>query len=175
MEEEGARKRAARGGANRGFLGGLNEEDEDMEAEDDARAVDEARRRHGEPADKRAGPPLPAQAPVAGAGAREAAKRALQGNAHAQGRANAAVAPNPAYDGRAGQRDRGRRTGKEMFELDMDAATLLARRHKRGGHTGGGMNLAGIGAGGSPLGKVDVSVREVPAGLQDPGSPMRID
>ena len=98
MEEEGARRRAAKGGANRGFLGGLNEEDEDEYVEDE-HMVAEARQRHGEEADpRRAVPPIPQ---TQGAGAKEAAKRALQGTAPARTAANM-------YDGRAGQRDRGR-------------------------------------------------------------------
>jgi hypothetical protein len=37
-----------------------------------------------------------------------------------------------AYDGRAGQRDQGR-TARLPFELDLDNATLIGRRHNRGG------------------------------------------
>lgn len=156
MEEEGARRRAAKGGANRGFLAGLNEEDEDG-YEEDERAVAEARQRHGEQPDvwgrDRAVPQ------GAGAGSKEAAKRALQGNIHAYVKQGA-----PVYDGRAGQRDRGRKTGNSPFELDMDGATLLGRRHKRG--VDGGMAM-----GGSPLAQAAAEKR-LP---QTPGSPMRVD
>ncbi|KAH9853854.1 Pkinase-domain-containing protein [Lenzites betulinus] len=128
MEEEGARRRAAKGGANRGFLQNLNESDE--EEEEDA-------------------------VPRAGTGAKVAAQRAVQGDA---------------YDGRAGQRDRGRRTGgsggPKPFELDLDGATLLGRRHKRGADT------PASGFGGSPLAQVnDAHVQP----LEVPMSPMRVD
>jgi len=108
MEEEGARRRAQKGGANRGFLNNLNEDDEDEEEP---------------PTISRRQQPQQQVAPVAGqagvgAGAKAAAKRAV-----AEG-----------YDGRAGPRDRGR-TRQQPFELDMDGATLLGRRTKRA--TGG--------------------------------------
>ncbi|TBU32196.1 Pkinase-domain-containing protein [Dichomitus squalens] len=126
MEEEGARRRAQKGGANRGFLQNLNESDEDEDAK-----------------------PLPKQ-PPAGAGAKVAANRAVVGNA---------------YDGRAGQRDRGRETGaSKPFELDMDHATLLGRRHRRG--------VDSSVVSGSPLSK------EAPGNDQStevPMSPMRVD
>ncbi|KAF7795881.1 hypothetical protein EIP86_007048 [Pleurotus ostreatoroseus] len=154
MEEEGARRRAAKGGANRGFLGGLNEEDED-EYREDEHTVAEARQRHGEPS-----APPHERAPPAGAGAKEAAKRALQGNTHAKHVA-------PLYDGRAGPRDRARK-GNTPFELDLDNATLLGRRHKRGMDGGAARGLA---LGGSPLIQAD----ERSALPENPGSPMRVD
>ncbi|KAF7331954.1 Protein kinase domain-containing protein [Mycena kentingensis (nom. inval.)] len=100
MEEEGARRRKykGRGGAGvRGFLGGLNEDDEEDFEEEDTKS--------------------------AGAFA----------------------------GGRAGQRDRGRNTGPRSagakgFELDMDGATLLGRRHR-----GKGVGLR------SPLGQENVT------------------
>lgn len=102
MEEEGARRRAQKGGANRGFLSGLNEEDEE---EDEQKIEDVLRRERTQ-----------------GIGAKVAAKRAV------------ADGLGPRYDGRAGQRDQGKKLGgSKPFELDMDAATLLGRRHKRGG------------------------------------------
>ncbi len=132
MEEEGARRRAQKGGANRGFLTNLNESDEEEES-------------------------LPVKQLPAGAGAKVAAKRAVQ---------------DSAYDGRAGQRDRGTRTSgvkKGGFELDLEGATLLGRRHKRGADGG----VAGIGAhGGSPLNQV-TKERDQP--LEVPMSPMRVD
>ncbi|KAI0366355.1 Pkinase-domain-containing protein [Pilatotrama ljubarskyi] len=134
MEEEGARRRAQKGGANRGFLQNLNESDEEEEA------------------------PRQAQA---GTGAKVAAKRAVQGDA---------------YDGRAGQRDRGRRTGggsgnsgPKPFELDLDGATLLGRRHKRGVD-------GGAAYGGSPLARgamIQDQDRDQP--VETPMSPMRVD
>lgn len=124
MEEEGARRRAQKGGANRGFLPNLNESDEE---EDHA---------------------VPRQLP-AGSGMKVAAKRAVQGDA---------------YDGRAGQRDRGRRTGRttKPFELDMNSATLLGRRHKRGP---GGVIAD------SPL----TTQRQDEQPMETPMSPMRVD
>lgn len=129
MEEEGARKRAQKGGANRGFLQNLNESDE----EDDK--------------------PLSTQIPV-GTGAKLAANRAVAGNV------NVSV-----YDGRAGQRDRGQRSGgSKPFELDMDGATLLGRRHRR--VVDGGVNNN------SPLSQ---AVGQNQAPLEVPTSPMRMD
>ncbi|TCD70499.1 hypothetical protein EIP91_003260 [Steccherinum ochraceum] len=175
MEEEGARRRAQKGGANRGALSGLNEEDDEDEAEaEEAEMVEDARRRYGDkvgrelderrqrgPAgqqtqlDQAQNAPVPA---AAGAGAKVAAKRAVQGGA-------GQPVSSRLYDGRAGQRDRAKRSGNTPFELDLDGATLLGRRHKRGGDAPGGM--AGVGAfGGSPLAK------QLP---ENPGSPMRVD
>ncbi|THH33804.1 hypothetical protein EUX98_g444 [Antrodiella citrinella] len=166
MEEEGPRRRAQKGGANRGFLSGLNEEDDEEEAEaDDAEVVEDARRRHGEPVQRRkaAGQATQldraenAQGPAAaGAGAKAAAKRAVQGQ----------PGSSRLTDGRAGQRDRARRTGNVPFQLDLDGATLLGRRHKRvDGPTPG---ITGVGAfGRSPLAK-----EQLP---DNPGSPMRVN
>ncbi|KII95335.1 hypothetical protein PLICRDRAFT_169999 [Plicaturopsis crispa FD-325 SS-3] len=132
MEEEGARRRAynGRGGAGaRGFLGGLNEDDED---EDDAMGLDDAKRKQAEAGNRRQKP-----------------------NEQQE------------WDGRAGQRDRGRRAqgvqgAHRGFELDIDGATLLGRRHRRGV---GGSGVAES----SPLARKPVEERELP-----PGSPMRI-
>ncbi|KAI9001127.1 Pkinase-domain-containing protein [Trametes punicea] len=131
MEEEGARRRAQKGGANRGFLHNLNESDEEDEA--------------------------PRQQPV-GSGAKVTAKRAVQGDA---------------YDGRAGQRDRGRRAqagsgGAKPFELDLDGATLLGRRHKRGIDGGTGAY------GSSPLARGAVN-NDADRPVETPMSPMRVD
>lgn len=106
MEEEGARRRAAKGGANRGFLTNLNESDEEME---DARLPTIRGRQPPQGNIAEAG-----QAGI-GAGAKAAAKRAVQD-----------------YDGRAGPRDRGGRKGHQPFELDLHGSTLLERRHRRG-------------------------------------------
>lgn len=56
-----------------------------------------------------------------------------------------------------------RRAGPGMFELDMDSATLLGRRHKR--VPGAGSPLAG-----KPFN--NASLRQ--DAIQDPGSPMRV-
>lgn len=158
MEEEGARRRAAKGGANRGFLGGLNEEDEDTAMEDDEHIVAEARHRHGEDADGGRGRVVATQQMPQGAGAKVAAKRAVQGGtAHVK-------ASTPVYDGRAGQRDRGRKAaGAVPFELDLEGATLLGRRHKRG--AAGAPNMS------SPLAQGGFG-HQLP---ENPGSPMRVD
>ncbi|KAJ3853005.1 kinase-like domain-containing protein [Lentinula lateritia] len=61
---------------------------------------------------------------------------------------------------------RNRKPGSPGFELDMDAATLLGRRHNRG--RGGGRGAVGFS---SPLAKAATpTVQEPPL---DPGSPMR--
>ncbi|KAL4241594.1 Protein kinase domain-containing protein [Abortiporus biennis] len=171
MEEEGARRRAQKGGANRGLLAGLNEEDEmdeaDLEEED---TVADVRRRYGDAVGreleerrlKGAGQETQMQqaqrVPVpgaAGAGAKATAKRAIQGG---NGYSNV-------YDGRAGSRDRGKKSGLP-FDLDLDGATLLSRRHKRG--LGDGLSgLSGL----SPLTKPPVA-HTLP---ENPGSPMRVD
>lgn len=157
MEEEGARRRAVKGGANRGFLAGLNEEDEDASFDEDENVVAEARHRHGESPEDQRGRTL--NQASQGVGAKMAAKRALQGNAQPkQG--------GILYDGRAGQRDRARKTGSAPFELHMDGATLLGRRHKRGG-------VGQTTFGGSPLAQGGFGQeQELP---ENPGSPMRID
>lgn len=173
MEEEGARRRTQKGGANRGLLSGLNEEDEDDDAEmEEAELVEDARRRYGdevgreldERRQKGAGQQTQLKQaqniPVQGAGAKVAAKRAVQGGA-------GQTVSSRLNDGRAGQRDRARRTGNAPFELDLDGATLLGRRHKRGPDGATPAGMAGVGAfGGSPLSK------ELP---ENPGSPMRVD
>lgn len=180
MEEEGARRRAQKGGANRGLLAGLNEED-DEESDDadteEADVVEEARKHDrnnvGKELDGRrtkggAGQqtqlhqaqnaPVPA---AAGAGAKLAARRAVQGGP-------GQPVSSKLYDGRAGQRDRARRSGNVPFELDLDGATLLGRRQKRAVGDTRGSGIAGVGAfGGSPLAK-----ERLP---ENPGSPMRVD
>jgi serine/threonine-protein kinase RCK2 len=164
MEEEGARRRAAKGGANRGFLGGLNEEDEDSSMAEDEHTVAEARHRHGEEIDDRRGRAVQQPQVPQGAGAKMAAKRAVQGGSGVHVKQNI-------YDGRAGQRDRGaRKTGNVPFELDLDGATLLGRRHKRGGVGG----QATMNTGGSPLshGTFGREAQQLP---ENPGSPMRVD
>ncbi|KAF8138655.1 kinase-like domain-containing protein [Boletus edulis] len=116
MEEEGTRRRAynGRGGAGvRGFLHGLNEDDEDDA--DDEGLINEARHRRGQAdggasADTRVAPVRWVDVPAV---------------------VNVVPEKN-LWDGRAGTRDRGRRAGGwKGFELDMDNATLLGRRSKR--------------------------------------------
>jgi serine/threonine-protein kinase RCK2 len=64
---------------------------------------------------------------------------------------------------------RTRRSGQKGFELDMDGATLLGRRHKRGV---GGRGAVGMSSplSGKPLGSPMVEDHD----LINPGSPMRI-
>jgi len=133
MEEEGARRKKynGRGGAGgRGFLGGLNEdEEEETGSEEDNAAGDRGRRQHGDYGGR--------------AGPRDLGK----GRKVAQAGANGVT---------VGSARRG-------FELDMDGATLLGRRHKK--TVGVSSPLAGKPAvGHSPLGK----------GAEVPSSPMRI-
>ena len=147
MEEEGAHRRGRGRGANPGggaggrWLPGLNEEDE---GEHDERLVQEARRRHGEAeildssikrkGERRADP--------------RSAKIGIGGNGQ------------PGYGGRAGQRDLGRKPGTP-FELDIQGATLLGRRHKR---------TSGPGGYGSPLSQTPLFANTIDA----PQSPMQI-
>ncbi|KAF8592378.1 Pkinase-domain-containing protein [Ramaria rubella] len=132
MEEEGARRRAYNGpgGAGiRGFLHGLNEADENVE---DIDGVAEVRAKHGAEAGR----------------VLEAEQRRARGKEPPQGQqqqyqyeregADRQVA-RALYDGRAGTRDqplrskRGVGTGNTTgFDLDLDGATLLGRRHRRG-------------------------------------------
>ncbi len=122
MEEEGARRRAyagPRGAGARGFLHELNEDDEDEEEAQERGVIDNARRRH-----EQGDGTVPA---IVGT--------AMKGLA-------------PVVDGRTGQRDVGAAMGRSRvvgtgggrqaghanagFALDMDNATLLGRRHRRG-------------------------------------------
>jgi hypothetical protein len=140
MEEEGARRRAYNGpgGAGaRGFLTGLNEEEED-DVEIDLEAtkrkygasVAQAMDAHGY------GKPKADAKPQTAAQQQQAAA-AYQG----WGGADRKMAEAALYDGRAGSRDRGARSGKRGaaagggFELSMEGATLLGRRHKPAGGT----------------------------------------
>jgi len=137
MEEEGARRRAYKGpaaAAARGFLHGLNEVDEEEEDAAERAVVDDiaARRR---PVDI----PQPG-ARVVGAPAHHVGYDAAPGSADAR-----------AHHGRAGHAQ----GGGGGFELDLGNATLIGRRHRKGG------------AQPSPLGQV------TPAFADIPGSPMR--
>lgn len=131
MEEEGARRRAYNGpggAGTRGFLQGLNEEDEEM---DEQAEIEEARRKHGEVVARQIKEHQARAAANAAAGIKEQPVQNYVG----RGGANRREAEAVLYDGRAGQRDRGRggnSNGRSGFELSMDNATLLGRRGKKG-------------------------------------------
>jgi len=148
MEEEGAhrrgrgRDRQAGGGAGNRWLPGLNEEDE---GEDDERLIQDARRRRGEVdilddgikrKGERRGDPRTAKIGVGGNG-------------------------KSGYDGRAGQRDQSRKLGAQPFQLDLDGATLIGRRHRRAAGT------LGLG---SPLTQTPLFANTIDA----PQSPMQV-
>jgi len=141
MEEEGARRRAYNGpgGAGR-FLQGLNEEDEDEDGDGDR--LEDARRRLQMDADR----------------ARQtgAASQATAQKNRTRQRDN-----NPLNEGRAGIRDRNQ-NGAKAFELDMESATLLGRRHKKVGQA------PGTGSPSHPL------ARDGNAPYEAPLSPMHI-
>lgn len=127
MEEEGANRRAYNGpggAGQRGFLQGLNEEDEDA---DEAVQVEEARRKHGEAVARQIQEHRGRAAAQAASGVKEAPVTHYAG----RGGANRREAEAVLYDGRAGQRDRGKGTKANNFELDMGNATLLGRRGKK--------------------------------------------
>jgi len=146
MEEEGAHRRGrgrdkhAGGGAGGRWLPGLNEEDE---GGDDERLIQEARRRHGE-VDILGGN-------IKRKGERRGEPRTVKIGIDGNGRAG--------FDGRAGQRDLGRKP-RTPFELDMQSATLLGRRKAAGGP--GGL--------GSPLAQVPLFANTIDA----PQSPMQV-
>lgn len=131
MEEEGARRRAYNGpggAGTRGFLQGLNEEDE---GEDEAQQVEEARRKHGEAVARQIQEHRGRAAANAAAGVKEQPVTHYVG----RGGANRREAEAVLYDGRAGQRDRGKGQSKggAGFDLDLNNATLLGRRGKKTG------------------------------------------
>jgi hypothetical protein len=149
MEEEGARRK--RGGG--GFLHNLNEEDEEEEDTDTitrkygaevARAVDERRNQQQQQPQQ---PQQPQQQQYSGAGGAD--RRAAEAQLY-QG-------------GRAGPRDQGttKKRAGGAFDLDINNATLLGRRHKRAVEP-------------SPLGRF-VPQQQNGGMLDVPGSPMRID
>ena len=145
MEEEGARRRGrardkqAGGGAGGRWLPGLNEEDE---GEDDERLIQEAKRRQGE-------------VDILDGGIKRKGEK--RGDPHAP-KIGISGSGKSGYDGRAGQRDLGRKP-RTPFELDMQSATLLGRRHKKTG-----------GLGGSPLTQVPLFANTIEA----PQSPMQV-
>jgi serine/threonine-protein kinase RCK2 len=146
MEEEGARRKAY-GAGGRGFLGGLNEDDE----EEDETLVEEARRRKGETQTQSKGH----------------SKTGSGSSSKSRGRSadNRRDDRRDLHDGRAGQRDRGRGREATPFELDMDGATLLGRRHKKGG-------IGGLPVESSPLARAPI--RGVDDTVDAPQSPMHI-
>lgn len=131
MEEEGARRRAYNGpggAGERGFLAGLNEEDEEG---DEAAQVEDARRKHGELVARQ----IEQHRTRAAANAAAGIKEPVVTNYVGRGGANRRQAEAALYDGRAGQRDRGSRAAgsrSQPFELDLGNATLLGRRKKVG-------------------------------------------
>jgi len=148
MEEEGARRK--RGGGN--FLHNLNEEDEDEEDTETitrkygaevGRAVDERRNQQQQETQP---PPQPQQQQYSGGGGAD--RNAAQSHLY-QG-------------GRAGPRDQGttKKRAAGGFDLDINNATLLGRRHKRTVEP-------------SPLGRFAQGTGG--SVLDVPGSPMRID
>ncbi|TYJ57029.1 hypothetical protein B9479_002308 [Cryptococcus floricola] len=128
MEEEGARRRAYNGpggAGTRGFLHGLNEEEEEG---DEAVQVEEARRKHGEVVARQIQEHRGRAAANAASGVKEQPAPAQQ--YVGRGGANRREAEAALYDGRAGQRDRagGKSQAGGGFELDLGNATLLGRR-----------------------------------------------
>ncbi|KAK1924405.1 putative serine/threonine-protein kinase [Papiliotrema laurentii] len=131
MEEEGARRRAYNGpggAGERGFLHGLNEEDEET---DEATQLEEARRKHGEAVARQ----IQEHRGRAAANAKAGIKEPVVTNYVGRGGANRREAEAVLYDGRAGQRDRGRGGNAKAsgFDLDLNNATLLGRRGKKTG------------------------------------------
>lgn len=148
MEEEGAHRKVY-GAGNRGFLAGLDEDDEE---EDGKVIVEEVGKKHGPEVERMLDQKRTAAAGVSQPrGGRDRAGRAMG-------------------DGRAGVRDlggqEGRSGGGNGFSLDMGNSSILGRRHRRVvepsplGRFGGG--AGGAGAGGRAYETVDA-----------PQSPMR--
>ncbi|KDN40874.1 Pkinase-domain-containing protein [Tilletiaria anomala UBC 951] len=129
MEEEGAARKGYNPG-NRGELLGLNEEDEQDEAEETARKYGQEAGRAVE--QQRGARGLDASGTSASAAAQSQAQQQQQVAQHYPGRGGAdpKLAAAALYDGRAGQRDRGARANKRAFDLNISNATLLGRRNK---------------------------------------------
>jgi hypothetical protein len=131
MGEEGQR----RGAGGRGFLNDLNEADED---EDDEAQLEATRRKYGEGVTK-----IIEDQRAAAQAAAAAGKQQPQSNQpyHGWGGADRKQAEAVLYDGRAGNRDRGKnnKNGRAGFDLKLDNATLLGRR--KGAPTLAGSNL----------------------------------
>lgn len=160
MEEEGARRRKynGRGGAGvRGYLTGLNEDQEDEEEEEDYDSDAESDKEHNRRHEGKA----PAHAPRAAVEPQRQQKTdVMEGRAGVrdQGRGkNTTATPHG-----ASARSKGR-VGHKNFELDMDSATLLGRRR---------VGTKGVS---SPLRMENLRVEDTqPLRLPPPGSPMRI-
>jgi hypothetical protein len=122
MREEGAGRYGATGAGQRGFLGGLNEEDEEA---DEEYQLEDARRKHGEVVARTI------QEHRAKAAANKGQQPVPAGQ-HYQGRGGAdrRQAEAALYEGRAGTRDRGKGGNRSTFELDINASSLLGRRKK---------------------------------------------
>jgi serine/threonine protein kinase len=119
MEEEGARRRKynGRGGAGaRGFLTGLNEEDEDADEDDSELEQSDS---HRQPYHLR----QPHRSVMRGYAGQKEGVIPLPGAG-----AGANVIPSVASKARS----HGRRAGHKGFELNMGNATLLERRHNKG-------------------------------------------
>ncbi|WRT66214.1 uncharacterized protein IL334_003167 [Kwoniella shivajii] len=153
MEEEGARRRAYNGpggAGTRGFLQGLNEEDEE---EDENVQLEEARRKHGEAVARQIQQHRGRDLANAAAGVKDQPTQHYAG----RGGANRREAEAVLYDGRAGQRDRARggnnaaKTSTSGFELDMGNATLLGRRGKKTAPSPLGQQTQTPQAAGSPM------------------------
>ncbi|KAJ9127364.1 MAPK-activated protein kinase Srk1 [Naganishia onofrii] len=122
MREEGNGRFGATGAGQRGFLGGLNEEDEEA---DEEYQLEDARRKHGEVVART----IQQHRAKAASGQDQPGVPAGQ---HYQGRGGAdrRQAEAALYDGRAGTRDRGKGGNRSTFELDLNGSTLLGRRKK---------------------------------------------
>lgn len=133
MGEEGQRK----GAGGRGFLNDLNEQDED---EDEEAQLEQTRKKYGAGVSKIIEDQRAAAAAAAAAGNKQPGNN---GTYHGWGGADRKQAEAVLYDGRAGNRDRGKKGNGRGggFELKLDNATLLGRRGKQLG--GPGLSLAG--------------------------------
>ena len=117
MEEEGARRRKynGRGGAGaRGFLTGLNEEDEDYRGDEDESGPQQNEPHHHHYQQEHTGQPI---------------RSVMNGYA---GQKNVVIPLAGAGTPSAANKTRhGRRVGRKEFDLDMSNATLLGRRHDK--------------------------------------------
>ncbi|KAF9535108.1 kinase-like domain-containing protein [Crepidotus variabilis] len=172
MEEEGARRRKyqGRGAGGRGFLSGLNEDDEegeyDGDSDSDGEADDEDNHKPPAPLPQPQQkmpqqPPQPTGSLLEGrAGPRDQGR-----GGGGRGRVVQAAGVGAAVPGSAAARAKEKRTrgGRQGFELDIHNATLLGRRNK-------GNNM------GSPL-KMEMAGIEntlAPQPVYSAGSPMHL-
>jgi len=135
MGEEGQR----RGAGGRGFLNDLNEADEE---EEDEAEIERTRKKYGASVSKVIEDQRAAAQAAAAAGQQQQGSNAAY---HGWGGANRKEAEAVLYDGRAGNRDRGRKGNGRGggFDLKLDNATLLGRR-------GAKNPAAGLSLGGNP-------------------------